>query len=55
MKGIAAKLEKYGIHTVGDIAGTDEDFLYKLFGVDAELLIDHAWEGDSHHCGYQVL
>lgn len=42
-RGIAAKLEKYGIHTVGDIAGTDEDFLYKLFGVDAELLIDHAW------------
>lgn len=42
-KGIAAKLEKYGIHTVGDIARTDEDFLYKLFGVDAELLIDHAW------------
>ena len=42
-RGIAAKLEKYGIHTAGDIAGTDEDFLYKLFGVDAELLIDHAW------------
>ena len=42
-RGIAAKLEKYGIHTVGDIVGTDEDFLYKLFGVDAELLIDHAW------------
>ena len=42
-RGIAAKLEKYGIHTAGDIARTDEDFLYKLFGVDAELLIDHAW------------
>ena len=26
-----------------DIAKTDEDFLYRLFGVDAELLIDHAW------------
>ena len=46
-KGIAAKLEKYGIRTVGDIAGTDEDFLYKLFGVDAELLIDHAWGRES--------
>ncbi len=42
-RGIAAKLEKCGIHTAGDIVRTDEDFLYKLFGVDAELLIDHAW------------
>ena len=42
-KGTAARLEKYGIHTMGDIAEMDEDFLYKLFGVDAELLIDHAW------------
>ena len=41
--GIARKLETYGIHTMGDIAGTEEDFLYKLFGIDAELLIDHAW------------
>ena len=41
--GIARKLENYGIHTMGDIAGTEEDFLYKLFGIDAELLIDHAW------------
>ena len=29
--------------TMGDIAHADEDMLYKLFGVDAELLIDHAW------------
>ena len=42
-KGTAARLEKYGIYTMGDIAEMDEDFLYKLFGVDAELLIDHAW------------
>lgn len=41
--GIANRLEKYGIYTMGDIAKTDEDFLYKLFGIDAELLIDHAW------------
>ncbi len=41
--GIAKRLEKYGIYTMGDIAKTDEDFLYKLFGIDAELLIDHAW------------
>lgn len=41
--GTAGRLAKYGIHTMEDIAHTDEDFLYKLFGVDAELLIDHAW------------
>ena len=41
--GTVTQLEKYGIKTMRDIANTDEDFLYKLFGVDAELLIDHAW------------
>lgn len=41
--GIAKRLEKYGIHTMGDIASTNEDYLYKWFGIDAELLIDHAW------------
>lgn len=51
-RGYARKLEKIGIYTMGDIArcslGGPEDFynedrLYKLFGVNAELLIDHAW------------
>lgn len=45
-KGYRAKLEKYGIYTMGDIARTsinNEDLLYKLFGINAELLIDHAW------------
>ena len=42
-KGIAKKLENAGLYTMKDIAGADEDFLYHLFGVDAELLIDHAW------------
>lgn len=42
-KGIAGRLEPYRIQTMGDIAKADEDFLYQLFGVDAELLIDHAW------------
>lgn len=40
------KLAGYGIHTMGDIALTSltsEDWLYKMFGIDAELLIDHAW------------
>lgn len=45
-KGYAAKLEKHGIYTMGDIARTsikNEELLYKLFGINAELLIDHAW------------
>lgn len=50
-KGYAEKLERHGIFTMGDIArcsvGTgsiyNEDLLYKMFGVNAELLIDHAW------------
>jgi DNA polymerase V len=50
--GYQKKLEKIGLHTMGDIAlcstgGANdyynEDLLYKLFGVNAELLIDHAW------------
>lgn len=41
--GTAKKLASYGILTMGDIAGADEDFLYHLFGIDAELLIDHAY------------
>lgn len=51
-KGYAKKLEQIGLYTMGDIArcslGTaqdayNEDRLYQLFGVNAELLIDHAW------------
>lgn len=45
-KGYAKKLEKYGINTMGDIARcsiNNEDLLYKIFGINAELLIDHAW------------
>ena len=41
--GTAARLAQYAIYTMRDIAGADEDFLYRLFGIDAELLIDHAW------------
>ena len=44
--GISRKLENYGIHTMGDIAKCSvecEDLLYQMFGVNAELLIDHAW------------
>lgn len=50
--GYRKKLEEHGLYTMGDIArcsiGADRDFynedlLYRLFGVNAELLIDHAW------------
>ncbi len=50
--GIAKKLEQHGLYTMGDVAmcsvGKPEDYhneelLYKLFGINAELLIDHAW------------
>ena len=44
--GYARKLEAHGLFTMGDIARcslNNEDLLYKLFGVSAELLIDHAW------------
>ena len=55
-RGYARKLEKYGLRTMGDIAlcslGGPEDYyneelLYKLFGINAELLIDHAWGWES--------
>ena len=41
--GMAKRLHSYGIFTMCDITTASEDLLYKLFGVDAELLIDHAW------------
>ncbi len=51
-RGYAKKLEEHGLYTMGDIARCslgkpadyyNEDLLYNLFGVNAELLIDHAW------------
>lgn len=51
-RGYAKKLEAYGMYTMGDVARCsmgapecpqNENLLYKLFGVNAELLIDHAW------------
>lgn len=41
--GTETRLRKYGISTQRQIALCDQDFLYKLFGIDAEILIDHAW------------
>lgn len=51
-RGYAKKLEQIGLYTMGDIARCslgkaneyyNEDLLYKIFGINAELLIDHAW------------
>ena len=45
-RGYAAKLEANGLTTMGDVARCsldNEELLYKLFGVNAEILIDHAW------------
>ena len=53
-RGYAKKLEHAGLMTMGDIARCsvgrasdyyNEDLLYRMFGVNAELLIDHAWAG----------
>lgn len=45
-RGYAKKLEAHGMFTMGDVARcsvNNEDMLYKMFGKNAELLIDHAW------------
>lgn len=45
-RGYARKLEQHGLYTMGDIARRslqNEDSLYRMFGKNAELLIDHAW------------
>ncbi len=45
-KGIAARLARMGLYTMGDVAlcsVRDEERLYREFGVNAELIIDHAW------------
>ena len=55
-RGIAKKLEDHGLYTMGDVARCslgdanaphNEELLYRLFGVNAELLIDHAWGCES--------
>ena len=60
-RGYAKKLEEHGLFTMGDIARcslgkpTDyynEDLLYDMFGVNAELLIDHAGLGAMYDCGH---
>lgn len=46
-RGTSIKLAEYGIFTMRDITRCDEELLYRLFGIDAELLIDHAWGRES--------
>ncbi|WP_099469327.1 Y-family DNA polymerase [Konateibacter massiliensis] len=41
--GTVKRLASIGVTTMGEIAQLDEEILYRLFGIDAELLIDHAW------------
>lgn len=45
--GTAKMLERVGILTMADIAIADEKMLYNMIGIDAELLIDHAWGRES--------
>lgn len=42
-KGTVSRLAKVGIFTMRDIAMADEELLFKLFGINAELIMDHAW------------
>jgi DNA polymerase V len=45
-RGYASRLESAGMYTMGDVARMsvkNEDLLYRMFGINAELLIDHAW------------
>ena len=55
-RGYAKKLETHGLYTMGDIARCsigkstefyNEELLYRLFGVNAQLLIDHSWGWES--------
>lgn len=46
-RGTERRLQRLGILTMEDIAHANEQVLYKTFGIDAELLIDHAWGRES--------
>ena len=54
--GISERLLKMGVHTMGDLARLslqNEEVLFREFGVDAEILIDHAWGIES--CGMEQI
>lgn len=42
-RGTARRLASIGVHNMGQLAQADENLLYRLFGINAELLMDHAW------------
>ena len=46
-KGIEKRLNKMGLYTMQDVANCEQKRLYKEFGINAELLIDHAWGKES--------
>lgn len=46
-RGIETRLNRLGLYTMRQIAHAPEDILYKEFGVDAEIMIDHAWGRES--------
>ena len=46
-EGKATRLRNRGITSMHDVAMASEDLLYNMFGIDAELLIDHAWGRES--------
>ncbi|WP_130837486.1 Y-family DNA polymerase [Lachnoclostridium sp. Marseille-P6806] len=55
-RGYARRLRQHGMLTMGDVARCslqDEELLYRLFGINAELLIDHAWGRES--CGMKEI
>ncbi|NLZ25885.1 MAG: DNA repair protein [Clostridiales bacterium] len=45
--GIAKRLSRFGIYDMRGVANAPEELLYKTFGINAELLIDHAWGRES--------
>lgn len=45
--GTVKRLNSMGLMTMGDVAHADVDMMFRMFGVDAELLIDHAWGRES--------
>ena len=54
--GISSHLARMGIHTMGELARfslQNEEYLFQEFGVDAELLIDHAWGVET--CGIRQI
>ena len=54
--GIASRLARMGIHTMGDLARLslqNEEIFFREFGVDAEILIDHAWGIET--CGMEQI